>query len=150
LQKTPNIRNTGGCPTPDMKIYLGSDNWVTAGNLVKGMEVYTVHEKTGEWGSYKVVHSEIIQQPVLSVKIGSKTVTVSASHKFLTDSGKYEDASALSIGSMIRTINGISPILEKKNIGESDVVKIEVQGAHTYVMEGFISHNKRAIEKIVE
>jgi hypothetical protein len=150
LQKTPNIRNTGGCPTPDMKIYLGSDNWVTAGNLVKGMEVYTVHEKTGEWGSYKVVHSEIIQQPVLSVKIGGKTVTVSASHKFLTDSGKYEDASSLSIGSMVRTINGISPILEKKYIGESDVVKIEVQGAHTYVMEGFISHNKRAIEKIVE
>jgi intein/homing endonuclease len=77
-------------------------------------------------------------------------VTVSASHKFLTDSGKYEDASSLSIGSMVRTINGISPILEKKYIGESDVVKIEVQGAHTYVMEGFISHNKRAIEKIVE
>jgi len=139
-----------GCPTPDMKIYLGKDNWVTAGNLVKGMEVYTVHEKTGEWGIYKVVHSEIIKQPVLAVKIGDKRVTVSASHKFLTDSGKYEETMDLKIGSLIRTINGTAILSEKNYIGESDVVKIEVQGAHTYVMEGFVSHNKRAAENVVE
>jgi intein/homing endonuclease len=35
--------------------------------------------------------------------------------------------------------------LESKNrIGEGEVVKIEVEEAHTYVMEGIISHNIKA------
>ena len=137
------VNNYGsGCPTPDMNILLGDNNWIKAGDITVGTEIYTTHEKTGEWGLYKISHAEKMLQQVLSVKIGDKTVTVSDSHKFLTSNNEYISISDLEIGSEIKTLDGLAQLLSKESIGRKDVIKLEVEDAHTYILEGIISHNK--------
>jgi hypothetical protein len=132
----------GGCPTPSMLIFTGDQSWIKAGDLVKGTEIYTVHEKTGEWGTYLIESAEITIQPVVRVNFGDRTVDVSESHKFLTSTGEYTEISELTIGSLIETLDGQIEISSIESLGETEVVKIEVEDAHTYVVEGAISHNK--------
>jgi len=74
---------------------------------------------------------------------------VSESHKFLTENNGYVTISDLNIGSVIRTVNGLSKLESKNRIGEGEVVKIEVEEAHTYVMEGIISHNIKAATEVL-
>lgn len=129
------------CPTPDMLIYLGDDKWISAGELVEGDTVYTVHEHTGQWGYYKVSHVSRAVQSVVSAIIGGKEIKVSESHRFLTSDEKYVSLSELNPGDKLKTIDGLAPLESKTFIGDQEVVKIEVENAHTYVLEGVISHN---------
>jgi hypothetical protein len=147
-QGVSSTTNSPGCPTPDMNILLKDDNWIQAGDITVGMEIYTTHEKTGEWGLYKISHAERMKQMVLSVKIGDKTVTVSDSHKFLTSNNEYISISELAIGSGIKTLGGLAQLLNKESLGQMDVIKLEVDDAHTYVLEGIISHNKLLFNNI--
>ena len=139
----------GGCPTPEMRILLADGNSIKAGDIKVGTKLCTVHEKTGEWGHYKVSYAGRMIQPILSVKIGGTSVKVSESHKFLTENNGYVTISDLNIGSVIRTVNGLSKLESKNRIGEGEVVKIEVEEAHTYVMEGIISHNIKAATEVL-
>lgn len=131
----------GGCPTPDMKILTSDGNYIKAGDLLVGTELYTVHEKTGEWGNYKVSYVGLMNQPILSVNIGGINLKVSDSHKFLTENNRYITISDIEIGSFIKTVDGLAKLESKQRIGDGEVVKIEVENAHTYVLEGIISHN---------
>jgi hypothetical protein len=38
--------------------------------------------------------------------------------------------------------------LNKESLGQMDVIKLEVEDAHTYVLEGIISHNKLLFNNI--
>ena len=137
----------GGCPTPGMLILTGENSWIKAGELVKGTQIYTIHEHTGEWGYYPIESAEITVQPVVRVNFGEHTVDVSESHKFLTVDEEYVRISDLSVGDLIETLDGLVEISSIESIGEAEVIKIEVEDAHTYVVEGAISHNKiRTIE----
>lgn len=129
------------CPTPDMLIYMGEDKWKSAGELVVGDLVYTPHEITNIWDYYKVKYTQRAFQDVISVVIGGKEIKVSEMHRFLTPEGDYIPLIDLNIGSSVVTLDGISNIESKKNIGLMEVVKIEVENAHTYVLEGAVSHN---------
>ena len=129
------------CPTPDMLIYMGEDKWKSAGELVIGDLVYTPHEITNIWDYYKVKYTQRAFQDVISVVIGGKEIKVSEMHRFLTPEGNYIPLIDLNIGSSVVTLDGISHIESKKNIGLMEVVKIEVENAHTYVLEGAVSHN---------
>jgi hypothetical protein len=137
-------RGGGGCPTPEMRILLADGRNIKAGDITVGTKITTVHEKTGEWGQYRVSYAGRMIQPILSVKIGGTSVKVSDSHKFLTENNGYVTISDLKIGSVIRTVTGLAKLESKNRIGEGEVVKIEVEEAHTYVMEGIISHNIKA------
>jgi hypothetical protein len=129
------------CPTPDMLIYLGEDNWISAGNLRVNDEVYTIHEQTGQWGYYRVSSIERAVQTVISTIIGNKVIKISEHHKFLTLDGEYTSINDLEIGSSLRTMEGSAKLEAKTHIGDLEVVKIEIENAHTYVLEGVISHN---------
>jgi hypothetical protein len=135
----------GGCPTPDMLIMLDHNRWMRAGDLVVGTEIYTIHEKTEEWGYYKISHAEIMIQPIVKVVIGDKIVTVSESHKFLTADNVYVPIADIEIGREIRTVTGTLPLISKDWIDSGEIVKIEVEEAHTYIIDGIISHNKDAV-----
>jgi hypothetical protein len=67
---------------------------------------------------------------------------VSDTHKFLLSSGDYVSVSEIEIGSEIKTINGTSILESVYAIGNGEVLKIEIEDAHTYVVDGVISHNK--------
>lgn len=139
-------RGGGGCPTPDMKILLGDDRWVNAGDLKVGDYIFTVHENTGKWDTYRVSYFEIVNQPILSISVAGKIIKVSESHKFLVEDGRYVTVSDIQIGDRIQTVDGLAILEYKERIGEGPVVKIEVEEAHTYVVEGLISHNIKAVE----
>jgi len=134
----------GGCPVPSMLILTGEDSWIKAGELVKGTQIYTIHEHTGEWGYYAIESAEPIIQPVVRVKFGEHSVDVSESHKFLTVDEEYVRISDLAVGDLIETLDGLVEISSIESIGEAEVIKIEVEDAHTYVVERAISHNKMA------
>ena len=140
---TMNVIKGGGCPTPDMRISKGNNIWIRSGDLIPGSMVYTMHEKTEKWGYYPVILVERMIQFVLSVKIGENIVEVSESHKFLTEFNEYISISDLTVGSVVKTIDGNSNIISIDKIGEKEVIRIEVGDAHTYVVEGIISHNKK-------
>jgi hypothetical protein len=130
------------CPTPSMLIMINEHTWVKAGSRKVGDYVYTKHENTGEWGNYKVIQADRVLQPVLSVNVGGKLVEVSESHKFLLSTGEYVKISDIKEGTLIQTLDGDLPLISKESIGKHEVVKLEIDQAHTYVVEGIHSHNK--------
>lgn len=133
---------TPSCPTPEMLIYMGENEWKTAGELVIGDLVYTQHQHTNEWGYYEVTYvKRAIEKNIISTFIGDKEIKVSDLHRFLTPSGEYLHIKDLSVGDLVETLDGPMEITSKKDLGSMEVVKIEVNDAHTYVLEGVISHN---------
>jgi hypothetical protein len=136
----------GGCPTPDMLMMIDG-GWIKAGDLNVGDMVYTQHELTKEWGNYRIDSMSFEIQPVLNVMIGDKKLKVSDSHKFLIENGEYVSISDINIGNTIQTIDGLKELISKENIGNNEVVRFEIEEAHTYVVEGMISHNKAPIDQ---
>ena len=55
--------------------------------------------------------------------------------------GEYIAIAELPIGTTLRTVEGTAILESKENIGNMEVVKIEVDDAHTYVLEEVLSHN---------
>ena len=131
------------CPTPDMPILIAPNTWVMAGNLKVGDYVYTKHEHTGEWGSYQVTLTNPATNIVSQTIIGGKTLKVSSNHKFLTESMGFVALSELWVGAKVQTIDGIAEIELIEELGELPVIQIEVDQAHTYVIEDVVSHNRK-------
>ena len=131
------------CPTPDMPILIAPNTWVMAGDLKVGDYVYTKHEHTGEWGSYQVTLANPATNIVSQTIIGGKTLKVSSNHKFLTESMGFVALSELWVGAKVQTIDGIAEIESIEELGELPVIQIEVDQAHTYVIEDVVSHNRK-------
>ena len=134
----------GGCPTPDMLIMVDG-GWIKAGDLNVGDLVYTKHETTNEWNNYTIESMEIQNQPRVKLIIGDKELKVSNSHKFLTEFGEYSSIEDINLGDKLQTINGLEELISKENIGVGEVIKFEINDAHTYIVEGVISHNKQPV-----
>lgn len=133
---------TSGCPVPEMNILINPNESVKAGDLKIGDDVYTKHQDTFEWGTYKVISAERYIQPTVKVVIDEFQVEVSASHKFLTKDLKFVSISDLLVGDLVETTKGAKPILSIESTGTKEVVKLEIEDAHTYVVENIVSHNK--------
>lgn len=133
---------SSGCPIPEMNILISPNESVKAGDLKIGDEVYTRHQDTFEWETYKVTSAERYIQPTVKVVIDEFQVEVSASHKFLTKDLKFVSISDLLVGDLIETTKGVKPILSIESTGTKEVVKLEIEDAHTYVVENIVSHNK--------
>ena len=88
---------------------------------------------------------EIQNQPRVKVIIGDKELKVSNSHKFLTEFGEYSSIEDINLGDKLQTINGLEELISKENIGVGEVIKFEINDAHTYIVEGVISHNKQPV-----
>lgn len=131
------------CPTPDMPILIAPNTWVMAGDLKVGDYVYTKHEYTGEWGSYQVTIANPATNIISRTVIGGKTITVSTNHRFLTESMGFVPLSELWVGAKVQTIDGVMEIESIEEVGESTVIQIEVDQAHTYVIENVVSHNRK-------
>lgn len=131
------------CPTPDMPILISPNSWVMAGDLKVGDYVYTKHEQTGEWGSYQVTLARPAINTVSRVVIGGNSIKVSMDHRFLTESMGFVPLSELWVGAKVQTIDGVANIESIDPIGEMEVIQIEVDQAHTYVIGEVVSHNRK-------
>jgi len=128
-----------------MPILISPNSWVMAGDLKVGDYVYTKHEQTGEWGSYQVTLARPAINTVSRVVIGGKSIKVSMDHRFLTESMGFVALSELWIGAKVQTIDGVAEIESIDPIGEMEVIQIEVDQAHTYVIGDVVSHNRKLI-----
>ena len=137
------VCGTSRCPTPDMPILINPNTWVMAGDLKVGDYVYTKHETTGEWGSYQVTSANSGTNIVSRTIIGGQEIKVSSNHKFLTESMGFVPLSELWVGAKVQTVNGIAEIESIESIGVMEVIQIEVDQAHTYVIGEVVSHNRK-------
>jgi hypothetical protein len=134
----PPVPGAGGCPAPWMRILLSDDTYIEAGKLQKGMYVKTKHEHTLEEGNYRVEAVTIELQPRVELVFDHVNFVCSKSHKFYYK-GAWINAENISPGNeisghIVRSINYDLPI--------DEVVRITIEDAHTYIVEGLFSHNK--------
>jgi hypothetical protein len=125
------------CPTPDMGILLMDGEFVNAGDLRPGMWVYTAHEHTGNWGNYPVTRVSREKADRVKITTNSGSISCSLNHKFKIDGG-WVEAKDVVVG---QKLSG-QQVVKIDPLGVGDVMSITVDDAHTYVCEGFLSHNK--------
>lgn len=134
----------GGCPDPKMYILLDGGLSIRAGMLEPGMMILTKHENTMEEGAFRVEAVSIEQQPKLILVFKDEAdenvltkLICSESHKF-HHNDSWIEAKDLQLEDVVQG----KKLFIKTDIGMGDVVRITVEDAHTYVCQGFLSHNK--------
>jgi len=134
--------NDGGyCPAPWINILLADGGTVKAGDIKPGMEVYTRHETTNEWGVYPVSAVEMSEDERWEVLLeDGRSFVGSPNHRVHTGED-WTEIRALKAGDKLVQPEGFGVVKSSAKLDHGPVVKITVTGAHTYISEGFLSHN---------
>ena len=136
----------GGCVDPNTDILLPNGLTKLASDLVVGDFVYTLNEFTGEYNDYEVVFKDtIIEQKMKIIFTDNTSITTSISHKFLDLDLDWIEASVLRIGDIIKGKDSDKVISIIEYIGKGEVIRLQIQTAHTYIANGLIPHNKTII-----
>lgn len=132
----------GGCVDPSVSILLPNGVTKFAGELKSNDIILTVHEKTKELSEFKILNIETIIQEKVIIKFTDGTeIKVSDTHKFLMSDDTWKQIFMLKGNETIKGIEADKTIEEIIKIGTGEVVRIEVEDAHTYISDGLISHN---------
>jgi len=127
------------CPDPNALILMHDGSQKRAGDLVVGDMVKTYHEDTFEYGDYPVIHASIVEDvEKLKLIFSESEITCSIYHKFRVGDS-WKEARDMEVGDEVsgQTLKSI------ETVENGPVVHITVEGAHTYISEGLLSHNKR-------
>jgi hypothetical protein len=143
----------GGCPDPDTLIFCEDSHWVRAGDLNVGDKVITIHEHTREPGTFKIIEAHRMIQPKVEVEFADgKKLKVSSTHKFLMSDDSWKKVCDISVGESVMGMNydviydlSSKEIVSITDIGDGEVIKFEIDEAHTYITEGLISHNVKQV-----
>lgn len=130
-----------GCPTVDTPIQMSDGSEKPAGELVVGDKVLTQHEITMESNEHEITYVGIKLSETLKLSFeDGGTFTCSPSHQFY-HKNQWVAAYDLVVDEVLqgRTISKI------EDNGVKDVVIIQVDDAHTYVADEFLSHNKSVL-----
>jgi hypothetical protein len=134
----------GGCVDPDVLILMQDGSNKRAGDVAIGDLVHSPHEHTLVYGDFKVTAADVITQPKLLVKFFDGTsIKVSDSHKFLMADDTWKQMLNIKLGDEVKGISNNKKILGMEYIGDGDVIKFNIDEAHTYVSEGLVSHNSK-------
>jgi hypothetical protein len=137
----------GGCVDPAVLIMLADRTYAPAGSIKVGDVLFTMHEKTQEFGAYPVVYVEELDQPKALVLFDDGSdMLVSHSHKFFMVDGEWKQVYQLEPGDTIKAAPGATDkkVIKLEPKGDGPVMKFTVEDAHTYISEGLISHNSKA------
>ena len=143
----------GGCPDPDTLIFCEDSHWVRAGELNVGDKVITIHEHTRDVGTFKILEAERMIQPKVEIEFANgQKLKVSSTHKFLMSDDTWKKVCDISVGEAVMGMNhdviydlSSKEIVSITDIGDGEVIKFEIDQAHTYITEGLISHNVKQI-----
>jgi len=143
----------GGCPDPDTLIFCEDSHWVRAGDLNVGDKVVTIHEHTREPGTFKIIEAHRMIQPKVEVEFADgKKLKVSSTHKFLMSDDSWKKVCDISVGESVMGMNydviydlSSKEIVSITDIGDGEVIKFEIDEAHTYITDGLISHNVKQV-----
>jgi hypothetical protein len=131
----------GGCPAPWIPILLADQTTREAGSLEPGMQVWTQHEKTGEWGAFPITAVSLDYADRWKIELTNGDDFVGTSnHRVLTDKG-WVEIQKLKPGARLVQPEGFGIVTSAEETTPGAVVKITVHDAHTYVSSGFVSHN---------
>jgi hypothetical protein len=134
------------CPDPSTLILLSDGSQKRAGDLQVGDVVRTQHEDTLEWGEHEVTYVEIVEAEKLVLTFDHVEFICSTSHKFYVQGKGWTVVNQMEIGDFVIGIDESHKLLEVKDSSYGDVVVIQVEGAHTYISEGLLSHNKTILK----
>lgn len=142
----PQATTGGGCPAPWIQITLADMSTINAGDIKVGMEVFTKHETTGEWGNYKVSAVSRMIDYRWSVNFDNDTQFVGTfNHRFLTNKG-WKQLNNLEEGDIVICKDEATTKVTRVNsYDEGEVIKITVENAHTFLTENIVSHNVKFI-----
>ena len=136
----------GGCPAPWINILMADGGFVKAGDIKPGMQVYTRHETTNEWGVYPVTAMEMGEDNRWEVVLEDGRIFVGTfNHRVRTDDN-WTEIRNLKIGDKLVQPEGFGIVKSNKELDHGPVVKITVADAHTYISEGFLSHNVKIMD----
>jgi len=130
-----------GCVVPNSNILITPDSTSKAENLNVGDFVYTKHENTNTWGYYRIEKLDRKEQPTVTIRTNLGDIKCSTTHLLLSN-GEYIESKELNVGDKIEHIDGEISILEIIEENITTVIEFTIEDAHTYVADGFISHNK--------
>lgn len=131
--------DNGGCPDPSMLIHLVGGERKLAGDLEVGDLIYTQHEHSLEWGEYAISYVEVLPNTEkLKLIFEDNTFICSTTHEFYVEGKEWIKIKDMEIGDVVSGNKLIA--IEEESPG--DVVKITVDEAHTYIVNGLLSHNK--------
>lgn len=144
------INDGGYCPAPWINILLANGSTVKAGDIKPGMEVYTRHETTNEWGSYPVSAVEMSEDTRWEVLLEDGRSFVGSSNHRVHTGNDWTEINALKAGDKLVQPEGVGIVKSSTKLDHGPVVKITVEDAHTYISEGFLSHNVKKIDSFSE
>ena len=148
----------GGCLVSGERILINDKNdSVAVEDLKVGDLVYTVHEKTREFGLYKVTHAipQTIDQWIYIITQDGRTISCSPTHLFMVYNEKADNyiqtlVTDLKIDDKLTIIEGeyfksttIKEIIVAKN--RVTIHKLEIEDAHTYVTDNYIWHHNKLL-----
>ncbi|BCV07769.1 MAG: hypothetical protein CM15mL2_2450 [Caudoviricetes sp.] len=125
-----------------MRILMADGSLKRAGDIKVGDMVKTYHEDGFGLGEYKVEYVDMAQGEEKIKLIFDKTELIcSLSHKLLVD-GSWKEAKDMVVGDKVSG----KELVEIERVEDGDVVHLTIEGAHTYICEGLLSHNKEKIK----
>jgi hypothetical protein len=135
------ITSGQGCPAPWVEILLADGGIVQAGDIKVGMEVYTRHETTNEWGVYPVTAVEMGEDERWEVVLDDGRIFVGTFNHRVHTGDDWTEIRNLKAGDKLVQTDGYGTVQYSKQLDRGAIVKITVADAHTYISEGFLSHN---------
>jgi hypothetical protein len=133
----------GTCVAPETLVLMADGTQKAAGEIVTGDRVWTRHERTGEWGAFAVTHASRHDSERLRTTFADgRCLVTSPPHRLMA--GGWQHVSDLGPGALIDgTEPGTVASIEPADRGP--VILLTVEGAHTYVSAGLLSHNAKKI-----
>ena len=122
-----------------MRILMANGSLKRAGDIKVGDMVKTYHEDGFGLGEYKVEYVDMAQN-IEKVKLtfDKSELVCSLTHKLLVD-GSWKEAKDMVVGDKVSG----KELVSIERVEDGDVVHLTIEGAHTYICEGLLSHNKR-------
>lgn len=135
-----------GCPAPWINITLADKSLIQAKDIKPGMEVYTRHETTNEWGNYPVeaVEEGEDERWVIQFEDGRQFIGTFNHPVMVKDA--WKEIQHLQAGDEIAQPEGVAVVKSARFFDMGTIIKITVKDAHTYLTEGFLSHNKNMVD----
>jgi hypothetical protein len=133
----------GGCPAPWVNLLMADGSLVNAGNIKPGMQVYTRHEITNEWGVYPVTAMEMGEDERWEVALEDGRTFVGTFNHRVHTGDDWTEIRNLKAGDKLVQPDGFGIVKSSKHLDHGPIVKITVDKAHTYISEGFLSHNMK-------
>lgn len=133
----------GTCPAPWEMILMADGTEKAAKDIRPGMEVMTMHEHSFAWGKHRVTHAfAAVNMHYRVTFTDGRKLDAAWNHRVRVVDIGWVDFWNLKPGMLLEgKRRGV--VRSAMKMGFGPVVKLTIAGAHTYVVNGLLSHNAK-------